>query len=62
MLVGGAAQFVLTAYTNRNYVIEAADTLPNWVSFKTNFQAESVVGITDNGASAQRFYRARLAP
>ena len=64
MLVGGAAQFVLTAYTNRNYVIEAADTLPNWVSFKTNFQAESVVGITDNGAgnSAFRFYRARVAP
>ncbi|HUR47421.1 MAG TPA: hypothetical protein VMZ27_16175 [Candidatus Saccharimonadales bacterium] len=64
VLGNGTAQFVLTGYTNRNYVIDAAEVLTNWVYLKTTFQSDASVVVSDPGAAGlpHRFYRARLAP
>jgi hypothetical protein len=60
----GAAQFILHAYTNRNYVIESADALTNWTALKTAFQAQEALPVMDQSATnaARRFYRSRLTP
>jgi hypothetical protein len=60
----GTASFILNAYTNRNYVIERSDSLPNWIPLKTVFQSLPANPVIDQSPapSNQRFYRARLAP
>ena len=57
-----AFQFLLTAYTNRNYVIEVSTHLPAWSALATNFQSSPTLSIQDSARDAERFYRARLAP
>ncbi|HEY0549774.1 MAG TPA: hypothetical protein VGF13_09235, partial [Verrucomicrobiae bacterium] len=63
-LPNGTFQFLLSAYTNRNYVIESADLATNWVSVKTVMQAVDPNVVTDSTATnaSHRIYRARLAP
>jgi hypothetical protein len=63
-LPDGTFQFVLDAYTNRNYVVESADSLTNWAFAKTVTQLVNPTVVTDSLASnaTQRIYRARLAP
>jgi len=57
-------QFALNAYSNRNYVIEASDTVTNWFFLKTVSQPAETNTVIDTTAtnSAHRIYRARLAP
>jgi hypothetical protein len=63
-LPDGTFQFLLNAYTNRNYVIESADSATNWVFVKTVLQAVDPNVVTDSTATnaTLRIYRARLAP
>lgn len=63
-LPDGTFQFQLQGYTNRNYVIESADSATNWVFVKTAWQAVDPNEVTDSTATnaAHRIYRARLAP
>jgi hypothetical protein len=63
-LSGGGFQFVLNAYSNRNYVIESSDTATNWNFLKTVAQPAEINTVTDTTAanSTHRIYRARLAP
>ncbi len=63
-LPDGTFQFELQGYTNRNYVIESADSATNWVFVKTAWQAVDPNEVTDSTATnaAHRIYRARLAP
>jgi hypothetical protein len=58
----GAIIFDLNAYTNRNYVIEAATEFTQWAPLATNFQTTPVVSVTNSTAAPQQFFRARLAP
>lgn len=59
----GSFQFVLNAYSNRNYVVEASDTATNWLFLKTVSQAAELNAVTDTTATnAHRIYRVRLAP
>lgn len=60
----GNYEFSLSAYTNRNYVIEFATQTTNWAGLKTVLQSAEVNRVTDLDAanSAFRLYRARLAP
>ena len=60
----GSVQFVLQAYTNRNYVIESADVVTNWTTLKSVFQIQEAQPVIDSSATnaPYRFYRARLAP
>ena len=60
----GAAGFVLNAYTNRNYAIDRADALGDWIGLTTVFQSQPATPVIDHspGPSNHRFYRARLAP
>jgi hypothetical protein len=58
----GAFHFFLTAYTNRNYVIEVSTNLPAWTALTTNFQSNPTIPISDAAREAGGFYRARLAP
>ena len=64
MLLGGAHQFTLNAYSNRNYVVESSDILPAWTFLKTIFQTNETGLVFDATATnaPHRFYRARLAP
>lgn len=64
---GNGLGFLLSAYTNRSYVVEVSDTLTNWTALQTNFQSTPSTPLLDPTAtnSARRFYRARslnLAP
>jgi hypothetical protein len=63
-LPDGTFQFQLQGYTNRNYVIESADSATNWVFVKTVWQAVDSNVVADATATntAHRIYRARLAP
>jgi hypothetical protein len=60
----GTIQFQHRAYTNRNYVIEAADNITNWWFLKTVMQTSAEIDVSDATATntPQRFYRSRLAP
>lgn len=64
MMIGGTPQFILNAYSNRNYVVESSDILPAWTFLKTVFQTNETGFVLDAAAtnSPHRFYRARLAP
>jgi hypothetical protein len=63
-LSGGSFEFLLSAYTNRNYIIEFSTNATAWTAFATIFQTNRPTLIHDAGASNQptRFYKARLAP
>jgi hypothetical protein len=58
----GGFEFLLSAYTNRNYVLEVSSNLVSWSGFKTNFQRGDQVPISDAASAARAFYRARVAP
>ena len=61
----GSVQFALSAYTNRNYVIEAATNLgAPWQPFRTVFATQAVTTITDTNLATTpaRFFKARLGP
>lgn len=64
ILEGGAHQFLLNAYTNRNYAIEFSTNALSWLYLQTSFQTNDPSLIADPGAtnSPMRLYRARLAP
>jgi hypothetical protein len=64
VLPSGASQFLLGAYTNRNYVIEFSTNTQAWLYLQTSFQTNDPSLIADPGAtnSPMRIYRARLAP
>ena len=64
LMLGGAHQFTLNAYSNRNYVVESSDILPAWTFLKTVFQTNETGLVLDATATnaPHRFYRARLAP
>ena len=58
----GAFQFTLTAYTNRQYVVESSEDFASWTGRTTNFQTSPAMPVNDPTGSERRFYRARLAP
>ena len=60
----GAFSCLLTAYTNRNYVIEFAEDTVTWNLLHTMFQRAESTPLIDGEAknAAHRLYRARLAP
>ena len=60
----GVYQFLLNAYTNRNYVIESSSDAAAWNFVKTVAQAAESSLVADPTASnvTHRLYRARLAP
>ena len=59
---GETFQLLLSAYTNRNYVIEVSTELPLWNPMATNFQVTATTTVTSDGTAPRHFYRARLAP
>jgi hypothetical protein len=61
---GGAIQFTLDAYTNRNYVIDFSSDAASWNPLKTVPQPIESNPVVDTTAadSTHRLYRARLAP
>lgn len=56
--------FQLSAYTNRNYVIEFSTNAVDWWYLQTSFQTNDPALMVDPSAttSPMRLYRARLAP
>jgi hypothetical protein len=60
----GVYQFLLNAYTNRNYVIDVSGDAANWSFLKTVAQGAEAQAVTDTTANGvpHRLYRARLAP
>ncbi|MBN2508485.1 MAG: hypothetical protein JXQ71_17540 [Verrucomicrobia bacterium] len=58
----GLFQFVLTAYTNRCYVVESSADFVVWRDVTTHFQVSPAMIIDDSAANGHRFYRVRLAP
>lgn len=60
----GTLGFQLTAYPNRQYVIEVSSHLPVWNRLGTFFQTRDAEEFNDRSVTnaAMRFYRARLAP
>jgi hypothetical protein len=64
MRMDGSYEFILNAYTNRNYVIEVSTNALDWEFLKWIAQATESQPVTDRSAdgSPHRLYRARLAP
>jgi hypothetical protein len=64
VLLNGTCQFVLDAYTNRNYVIESSADASSWSGLMTVPQPTELNPVVDITASSatHRLYRARLAP
>jgi hypothetical protein len=59
----GTAEFSITAYTNRHYVLEFSEALPAWNTLRMFWATNAVEIVRDAGATnGYRFYRARLAP
>ena len=60
----GSVQFALSAYTNRNYVIESSTNLAAWQTFRTVFTTQAVTTITDTNLATTpaRYFKARLGP
>ena len=59
----GLNQFTLSAFPNRNYVVDYSTDLSAWVPLGTFFQTNHSNLIQDSSdPSQQKFYRARLAP
>ena len=60
----GSVQFALSAYTNRNYVIESSTNFAAWQSFRTVFATQAVTTITDTNRATTpaRYFKARLGP
>jgi len=58
----GAFEFVLSAYTNRNYRIEYSTNAQNWGILETVTHSDDPSTISDPSNDGRRFYRARLAP
>ena len=61
----GSVQFALSAYTNRNYVIESSTNLiAPWQTFRTVFATQALTTITDTNLATTpaRFFKARLGP
>ena len=63
-LLASGAQFILHAYTNRNWVIEASADAQSWAPIETRFQFVPAAVVLDSSATnaSVRVYRARLAP
>ena len=61
---GGAFQFELSAYTNRNWKIESSTNGTTWNLLQTVFPLSTPMVVGDASATnhPHRFYRARLAP
>ena len=64
VLVEGDFQALLRGNTNRSYLIEFSTNLVNWFTLTNLTYTNALVPFTDSATtnSAQRFYRARLAP
>jgi hypothetical protein len=63
MMTGGPFRFLLEAYTNRYYRVEASTDASTWVPVLTLFQTnEMTPGSDPNATNAHRIYRARLGP
>jgi hypothetical protein len=64
ILADGSFQFILDAYTNRNYVIDFSSDAVLWNPLKTVSQPSESNPVVDTTATnaAHRLYRARLAP
>ena len=64
VLPDGSFQFVLRAYTNRNWLVESSTNLASWEHFRTLFVSSptALVADTNAGAFPQRYFKARLAP
>jgi hypothetical protein len=62
--MAGASQFMLNAYSNRNYVIEYSTNASTWHPLETSFQTNELSVILDPAAASpgMKLYRARLAP
>jgi hypothetical protein len=60
----GPFEFVLNAYSNRNYVVEFSTNLLFWTGLTTNFQSGESLILQDTsaGEAPMRVYRAHLAP
>ncbi len=60
----GSHQFLLNAYTNRNYIIEFSTNTFDWTYLRSSFQTNDPALVSDPAAtnSLIRLYRARLAP
>ena len=60
----GLVQFALSAYTNRNYVIESSTNFAAWQTFRTVFATQAVTTITDTNRATTptRYFKARLGP
>jgi hypothetical protein len=63
-LADGTFQFILDAYTNRNYVIDFSSDAASWIPLKTIPQPVELNPVLDTTATntAHRLFRARLAP
>ena len=64
VLADGTSRFLLNAYTNRSYVVEASPDAATWTFLKTVSQPAESNLVTDPTATGvkHRFYRVRLAP
>lgn len=60
----GDVEFDVIAYPNRNYVLEGAVDLGQWLDLKPFWQSSetNVVALPSDLRQSTRFYRARLAP
>ena len=63
---GGKFTFDLTAYTNRNYVLETSSNGVDWAFWQRVFQVNETMPVSDPESAAagngQRLYRAHLSP
>jgi hypothetical protein len=62
-LPDGTIQFALSAYTNRNWVVECSTNLTSWEQFGTVFVTTPTTILKDSNAGnfPQRYFRAHLA-
>jgi hypothetical protein len=61
--VGGAFEFRLSAYTNRNYAIDYSTNARTWGTLSTISHTVDPETVSDpSGAAPMRIYRARLVP
>ena len=63
-LADGSIEFVLSAYPNRNWVVESSTNLASWEQFGTVFVTAPTTMVKDTNAGSfpQRYFKARLAP
>ena len=60
--VGGAFEFILSAYTNRNYRVDYSTNAQTWATLETITHSNDPRTISDSSPDRTRIYRVRLEP